>query len=401
MSDTFTEVSEEGLFTRIKNAIVGVLVGIVMFLGAAGLLFWNEGRAVYRAQALEEGLASVISVQPDKVDSANQGKLVHMSGTATTEETLTDNTFGITQPKILRLSREVEMYQWKETEHTKTEKRTGGKKVTTKTYSYDKTWSSSVINSSSFKKSGHDNPGSMRFNNESWNARKVDLGAFVLTSGQIGSITGWENIPVTEAKTIPSGGQVLDSVIYFGTGSQSSPQIGDLRVSFKKVNPQVISLYAGQTGNSFEEYTTSNGNTLMRLQMGSVSAKEMFAAAQTENTILTWVLRLVGFVLMLIGVSLVFNPIQVMADIIPFIGDIIGMGLGFLAFAIAAPSALFVIAIAWIVYRPILGIILLGFGMAIFVGIYKMAAGKKEAAGGGASAPSAPASSTPPPLPQG
>ena len=92
-----TEVHEEGLFSQIKNAIVGVLIGILMFFGAGAMLFYNEYDALYRANDLAEAEKQVISVQADKVDSANQGKLVHMSGTAITDETLKDTTFGVTK----------------------------------------------------------------------------------------------------------------------------------------------------------------------------------------------------------------------------------------------------------------------------------------------------------------
>ena len=417
-----TEVHEEGLFSQIKNAIVGVLIGILMFFGAGAMLFYNEYDALYRANDLAEAEKQVISVQADKVDSANQGKLVHMSDTAKTDETLRDTTFGVTREKALKLSRDVEMYQWKEKKHTKTEKKTGGKKVTTTTYTYEKTWSGSVISSSSFKESGHDNPGSMRYSNESWQANKVTLGAFTLTSGQVSSISGWADIAPSEAKSIPRGGMIEGNLIYFRGGrnsatpppvpgatveqSSASDMIGDLRVKFKFVGPQAVSIYAGQAGNSFTGFKTSVGHiTHMRLDMGTVSAQAMFDSAKSEAAMMKWVLRFVGFLLMLIGVGMVFKPIQVMADIIPFIGNIVGMGLGFLAFAIAAPAALFTIAVAWLMFRPFYGIILMAMGIGIFVGIYKMASGAKGAAapaagGGGTPPPPVPSEATPPPVPE-
>jgi len=382
-----------------KDAIIGVLVGILMFFAAGGMLFYNEYDALYRANDLAEAEKVVISVQADKVDSANQGKLVHMSAKAVTEDTLKDTTFGITQPKTLKLSRDVEMFQWDEKVTTKTEKKTGGKKVTTKTYSYEKKWSSSVISSSSFKESGHTNPTSMRYSSESWMAKKVNLGAFTLTSGQVGSIGGWADIAPSEATTIPSGGVVEGNTIYFRAPGTTGESVGDLRVTFKAVGPKDISIYAGQTGDTFEEFKTSVGHiSHMRLDMGTLSAKAMFDAAKSEAAMLKWILRFVGFVLMFIGVGMVFRPFEVMADIIPFIGNIVGMGIGILAFAIAAPSALFTIAVAWLIFRPFYGIILMAMGIGIFVGIYKMASGKKAAAPA-AAAPPVPSDATPPPVP--
>jgi hypothetical protein len=86
---------------------------------------------------------------------------------------------------------------------------------------------------------------------------------------------------------------------------------------------------------------------------------------------------------MLIGLSMVFRPLSVLGDIVPFIGNIIGIGTGLLAFLIATPCTLVTIAIAWIVYRPVLGILLL----AVAAGsIYLIVKKKKELAAAKATA---------------
>ena len=56
-----TEVTEESWFSRLGGAFKGILTGIVLFILAIPLLFWNEGRAVRRAAALKQGAASVVS----------------------------------------------------------------------------------------------------------------------------------------------------------------------------------------------------------------------------------------------------------------------------------------------------------------------------------------------------
>jgi len=60
MSESFTEHSSQGWFSRIIGSFVGVLVGLALMAGAGGLLFWNEGRTVKRAKDLEAGQQKAI-----------------------------------------------------------------------------------------------------------------------------------------------------------------------------------------------------------------------------------------------------------------------------------------------------------------------------------------------------
>jgi hypothetical protein len=60
-----------------------------------------------------------------------------------------------------------------------------------------------------------------------------------------------------------------------------------------------------------------------------------------------------------VGLGLVFNPLSVLADIIPFLGSIIGAGVWLVAFLLAMAFSLLTISIAWLAYRPLLGVSLL------------------------------------------
>ena len=48
------EVSYQSWFSRIASAFGGMVLGLVLFVIAFPVLFWNEGRAVHRAQDLDE-----------------------------------------------------------------------------------------------------------------------------------------------------------------------------------------------------------------------------------------------------------------------------------------------------------------------------------------------------------
>ena len=379
MGDSFTETTTQGWFSRIGGSIKGILFGILLCIIGVPLLFWNEGRAVKRHKTLKEGAGAVVAVSAEKVDSANEGKLVHLSGLATTAESLADEKYGITAEAI-RLRRTVEMYQWEERTSTETKKKLGGKEETTTTYNYDKVWSSGLIDSSKFKRpAGHTNPKQMPVQSSDQQAGVVTVGAFTLTASQVGGIEAWEDVPVPPATEMPADlrGQVkiANGGYYLGM-SPLSPRVGDVRISFQKVPPTTVSIVSKQVKGTFEPYTSKVGGKLELLKIGEHSAETMFEEAEASNKMMTWFIRLGGFLCIFIGFTTILRPFRVVADVVPFIGNIVGMGVGFVSFIVAAIISLIVIAVAWIFYRPLLAGILI----AIVVGLIVLLVMKRKKA---------------------
>lgn len=359
-----TEVTTQSWFSRLMESIQGVLFGLLLFVLAFPLLFWNEGRAVKTAQSLAEGAGAVLSVTADEIDTANDGKLIHLTGQATTDETLTDQQFAISVPKALRLRRSVEMYQWQQDEKKEKRKKLGGGEETVTTYTYQKVWSSSLIDSSEFKEEAHDNPTGMPFEARQEKAEKVTVGAFLL-GDLLEQMSNWEDQPVTaeQRDDLPADLrnelEVHNGVFYYGL-NPTQPEIGDTRIRFEAIEPAQVSIVAVQSSDTFAPYTAkTGGSSIFRLQMGQHTADDMFGAMEAENNTMTWILRLVGFVMMFGGISMVFRPLVVVADVVPLFGDLLGMGVGMVAFVIAAPLTLGTIAVGWITYRPLIGIALL------------------------------------------
>jgi len=366
--DSFTEVSTQGWFSRIGGAIKGLFIGLLLFLVAFPLLFWNEGRAVNRAKTLEEGAGIVVTINADSVNAANDLKLVHASAIATTEETLSDQDFQVSR-NALQLRRNVEMYQWQERSETHTEKQLGGSEKTTTKYTYTKSWSSFPIDSSEFKRpEGHQNPDSMRYSSTSLQAQQVSFGAFSLPASMARRIDSFTKVNIDATAPIPAGisgaATHYDGGYYIGE-SPSSPSVGDLRISFEEVKPVTVSIVAQQTGNSFQAYQTSNGGNISLLKIGQLDANAMFQQAQSENTMLTWILRVVGFFLMTFGLRMFVKPLSVLADVVPFIGNLVEFGTGIISFLIALTLTLLTVAVAWIYYRPLLAAIIIGVAIAL------------------------------------
>ena len=102
----------------------------------------------------------------------------------------------------------------------------------------------------------------------------------------------------------------------------------------------------------------------------------LYNKAKAGNTALTWGLRGGGFVLLLIGFILIMGPLSVLADIIPFLGNIVGGVTFVISLVLAAASTSFIIAMAWIFYRPYVGVPLLVVTVASFVSLFFL--GKKR-----------------------
>jgi hypothetical protein len=381
--DSFTEVTNESWFSRIGSSIKGILVGVVLFLVAFPVLFLNEGRAVRTYKTLKEGASNVVTIDSASVDAANEGKLVHMTGKAATDEKLSDSQFGVSANAI-KLKRNVEMYQWKEKKSTSSKKKVGGSKKTTTTYDYFKEWSKTPVKSSSFKKSsGHVNPQTMAYSKEEQKASAVTLGDFNLSKSLIGKINAYESLPIAESAKIPdslSGKVKIYAGGYYYGSDPASPSVGDLKITFQVVKPLEVSVISQQIGSTFEPFLSKTGKKLEMIKAGTFSAEAMFEQAKKNNAIMTWILRGVGFVLMFIGIGMVFKPLSVVADVLPILGNLVGAASGFVAALIAGLFSLLTISVAWIVYRPLLGIILLVVCGAIVYQIKVVVGKKKQAA---------------------
>lgn len=396
MSDTFTVTTRTSWFGRIGNSFAGVVIGLILIIGMIVLLFWNEGRAVQTARSLAEGAGAVVSIGADTVDAGNEGRLVHVSGPVTTGETPSDPDFAVSAQGV-RLVRNVEMYQWKESSKSETKKELGGGEQTVTTYSYAKTWEDRPIDSGSFKQpSGHENP-SMEIRERSFQVGEGKIGAFTLDQPVLDRIGGDRSLPIRpdqqQAIQAAYAGSkklsIVDSAIYLGW-NPSSPAIGDYRIRYEIVPLDTISVIGQQRGATFVPYQTVAGDQLLMVDNGDVSADRMFKEAESANKVLTWILRAAGLLLLFVGFALFMGPIGVLADVIPFLGSIVRLGTGIIAFFLAVVVGTITIAIAWFYYRPLYGIAILVAGAVVAWLVVRLGKARRGAAQA-VPAPSAPA----------
>jgi len=409
----YTEKTTTGYGTRVGNSLKAVLMGFVLIIGATILLWWNEGRAVKTADMLEDAQGACVEMpNPDKKSSEFEGELVCATAMANTDEVLQDTQFGISENAI-SLSRKVEYFQWVEHSESKSEDKLGGKQETTTTYTYSQEWVSSPVNSSEFKDpayQGKNYAWVTEIESQDVWAEKVSFGAYMLNESLIHSISSTEAVElnvneailqsfdksvadvyarikgapaVTTTTTAQAEPAVADSlqtaipdsiktdnkvdleyvhqagnVIYFGR-TMNAPEIGDVRITFEKTVPAKVTVVSQVEGNTFKPYTAKNKKKFQTLRMGKKSIEEIFEEENEANTMWTWVLRILGIILVISGVKSLFSFVETLLKVVPFLSSLFAFGVGIIATVIGLVYSLIVIALAWIFYRPVLGIILL------------------------------------------
>jgi hypothetical protein len=382
-SDTFTETTSTSWLARIGRALLGVIFGIVLVIGSSIGLFWNEGRAIQTARSLTEGAGLVVDIDPGRVYPGNEGKLVHVSGDLKTSDKLSDPEFAIAATAA-RLVRTVEMYQWTETSTTETRKNLGGSEEQVTTYSYAQGWSDKRVDSTKFKHAdGHGNP-EMRYRNFEVTAADAALGSFRPGAPVLHRLAADTDFRIDPSLLTSVRGKVggtatiVDGKVYMGA-DPAQPRIGDLRVGYRIASVGPISIIGKQTGANFTEFQTKAGNKLLMAQSGAATAGDMFKSAERENQILTWIIRGGAIIVMFIGWLLLMRPLVVVADVVPLIGDVLGVGAGLVAMLATAVVAPAVVAFAWLWYRPMVSVAVVTVAVGLIFLIKRLAASRSAA----------------------
>ncbi|KTF85236.1 hypothetical protein cypCar_00037946 [Cyprinus carpio] len=348
-----------GFLERLSASTGGVIAGICLFALSFYVLFTNEGRALRTASALDEGLKQVVSLHPDvMLDPQNDGRLVHLSGPLRTAQPLYDPNYSVTVQAV-KLQRQVEMYQWVEYSESRL--------LTEVVLFADTEWKSEVISSRHFDQEvGHMNPSAMAVESVMVVAPDVWVGKLFLSKGLVEQINDFhtlslQGLPVPVMNTFLT---VHDDYFYH-TANPRRPEVGDVRIRFAYAGlsgdgfypgpAHKVSVVAMQQGDQLKPFRTRSGDVLEILYMGDLSAEEVFTREHQLNNMKTWALRLGGWVLMFLGVSLSTRIIYTLVDWVPVLRELVSAGLKIFALCVSCSLSLLTIAAGWIFYRPLLG----------------------------------------------
>ncbi len=376
-TDGFSETTSRSWFDRIKGALVGVLAGLLLLPVAIWLLAWNEGRAVHTARSLAEGASQVQTVPGAQLLPANEGRLVHVAGPLAVRGTLADSEFGLRVEGAVQLRRQVEMFQWKEEQHSETRNKLGGGQETVTTYSYTRAWSETALDSSRFRQpGGHGNP-QMRYRSQTEVASEAMLGGFRLDQALLRQLGEFQPLP---ANAVPArnGARPIEAGLFLGE-DPGAPRIGDLRVTWAVARAPTASVIGQQIGNGLGPYQTRAGDRLLMVANGTVPASAMIHQAEQDNALLAWLFRAGGCVLIFVAGMMLMRPVVVLADVVPLFGSIIGFGSGLIALMLTVVVAPLTIALAWLWFRPLVGIAVLVVGGGLVFGVGRLMRGRRQA----------------------
>ena len=366
-ADSVTETSSQNIFQRIGGAFVGAAFGLILFLVAIGLLVWNESRAVDAIRGLGQAAREVVEATPSPIAPAQDKHLIHLTGPLIAHGPVSDPDMGLTKTGLVHLKRTVEMYQWEQHEESRSQTSIGGSQTTQKTYTYTKKWSEDPIDSTGFK-GNHANP-EMPIRTQVFTASEVTMADRTLTPKLLDELDDYASVAPPEMA--PDGYRREGSELYRGD-DPGSPRIGDVRVRFSGVSAQTVSVIAEQSGALLTPYKTKSGYRVGLVVPGDVDADEMVAQKKSEEKTLTWILRGVGFLCFFISLLLFGGPLGVLADVLPFLGAIVGGGVFFFALAFSIPLTLITIAVSWVVVRPLIGIGLILAAVAILFVVHRL-----------------------------
>jgi len=117
----------------------------------------------------------------------------------------------------------------------------------------------------------------------------------------------------------------------------------------------------------------SNLGEVLICYPGTFSTPELVKMEQNSEFVMVCVVRLVGYVLLMVGWGCIFSPITNLLGAIPFFGAFANFGIGLVAMIVGCTCASTIISIAYLVVHPLLTTCMLGIIAGIVYGLHYLA----------------------------
>jgi Transmembrane protein 43 len=365
--DYYSETTSTNWFQEIGKSFFGMLIGLVLFLASFVVLFFNEGRLDFSQAA-----KSAVVIQADAPAPQANGKTVALTGAIASPEILGDGQYLKPAPYIA-LGRTVEMYSWREAESSQTQKQVGGGKTTTKTYRYTKVWTNKPESSTKFKQATtHRNP-TKGLPDQIYKVKDAKIGRYGVdlpnlpsavpigscnldaAGNSAGSTTSALRLEPNQLLPVAAGiakpQLVGDQALFLGRGTMGTPQVGDLRICYTVLPNQANVTVFGKLATDRIIPASFGNEPFFKIAIGERQAA--IGALKTEYNIQLWAIRILGFILMWVGLTMVMGVFSAIANVLPFLGDLVEAVSGFATFIVAGLLSTVTILVSSLLHNPI------------------------------------------------
>ena len=227
-----------------QTSIVGLV--LVLIVAAVGAYVWMHGHRPSGA-APEANTPSApgapLVVPADKIDAANEDRLIELTGDLKVLTPTHDTQLGIDANAVM-LMRYADMLQWQE-------------QCTGASCTYQQVWSPQLLSSKKFRvQDGHQNPTRMPVTTARYPSAEVRVGAFRVNAALFGDPQAGAALPikpvqypVTTAK-LPSNLAISfrdrNGILY--AGDPDHPAVGDVRVIYRIIPSEKVEIIGTQHG---------------------------------------------------------------------------------------------------------------------------------------------------------
>ncbi len=347
--------------TKIRGHIrrIGVGLGVMLVAVIFALCVEIYTIVTYYSPGLQA--KDIATISSTRVDPRQDGKLVYLTGKVIGQGVLRDPLFGV-QESALALERHVQMYQW-------AEDKAGA--------SYHQTWLENLQSSSAFKvPEGHANPSKMPYMTKRFIAPKASIGAFEIAPKDLMQIMNTTSYPVSDEQyarmhpMLKEYFSIQNGHYYFGK-DPNVPNVGDTRISYTIMRPVHISMVGVQRDKRIVPHIFASTGKPM-VEIGQVPLEEFMETPSSVPPIAqatTWILRLVGFVVMFYSIRHITIPLRRLSYLSPGMERMFSRGNILIASMGSVVLFSIVVALCWGVHYPLWGVS--GAGVLItLLGIY-------------------------------
>jgi hypothetical protein len=278
--------------TLLDHPLRDAALGAVLLLLGLLLLGFTEHADRLRAMGEDALGGFVLTGGAAAPGPSANGKLVLAVGAPEVKTPARDAQFGVSvaAPALLR---KVEMFQWNEMRY-------GGQR------SYEMDWFDHPIDSTAFANpAGHANPGAFPINAVRFDSPDVVVAGFKLAPALVRMIDGVEpfapdlsQVPPNMAATF----QAEDGALITSSDTRH-PQVGDLRISWMRIAPSDLTVFARDDGGTLVPASNPAGDAIAQVLLGKHSLTDVLTDAP-QPPHFKWARRILALLLAWAGAAL-------------------------------------------------------------------------------------------------